>query len=203
MPEWLLGKFHRCLRSYGMAICSLLLWGGREDEGFSTYDLGSFIDCFIDRWQFNRYRRGCSSLGDINADGSINASDALMVLQYSVSIRTLDSDQRDRADVNGDGDINANDALLILQYSVGLISAFERAQTTSMPWSESTTVYAQQTEAIPTNPIRTTFQQSGGYRGGDGHPVGLGDGLYQQFRLGGFPPSIPGKTTTSRDAGST
>lgn len=105
------------------------------------------------------------SLGDINADGSINASDALMVLQYSVSIRTLDSDQRDRADVNGDGDINANDALLILQYSVGLISAFERAQTTSMPWSESTTVYAQQTEAIPTNPIRTTFQQSGGYEG--------------------------------------
>ena len=59
--------------------------------------------------------------GDINADGQINASDALYALQSSVSLRELTEEERERADVNADHAVNASDALLILQYSVGLI----------------------------------------------------------------------------------
>ena len=57
--------------------------------------------------------------------GRIDASDALVALQSSVSLRVLTSEERDRADVNVDQSVNASDALLILQYSVGLIDQFD------------------------------------------------------------------------------
>lgn len=104
-------------------------------------------------------------LGDINADDSINASDALLVLQHSVSLITLTQEREERADVNADGLVNASDALLILQYSVGLIVGFSTEKATSLPWSEYTKVYAANTQAQPTSEIRTTFQQAGQYSG--------------------------------------
>ncbi|MBQ7595091.1 MAG: dockerin type I repeat-containing protein [Clostridia bacterium] len=62
--------------------------------------------------------------GDINFDGSINSSDALSVLRYSVSSEAFDSNQKKYADVNADSKINSTDALYILNYSVGVIAAF-------------------------------------------------------------------------------
>ena len=62
--------------------------------------------------------------GDVNGDEAINASDALLALQHSVKLITLEGDQAAAADVSGDGSINASDALLILQYSVKLIDVF-------------------------------------------------------------------------------
>ena len=63
-------------------------------------------------------------LGDINADGSINARDAKLVLQYYSGQATLSAKQKLSADVNGDGIINARDAKLILQYYSGKIQEF-------------------------------------------------------------------------------
>ena len=59
--------------------------------------------------------------GDINNDGNINAADALLALQHSVKLTTLEGEKAVAADVNRDGLINATDALCILQYSVKLI----------------------------------------------------------------------------------
>lgn len=59
---------------------------------------------------------------DINADGKINSSDALIVLQHSVQSITLTDEKLDSADVNGDGKINSMDALIILQISTGKLS---------------------------------------------------------------------------------
>lgn len=60
---------------------------------------------------------------DLDGNGSINSSDALMVLQYSVglasSIKT--NDQKINADTNGDGNINSVDALTILKIAVDMI----------------------------------------------------------------------------------
>ena len=60
---------------------------------------------------------------DLDGNGSINSSDALMVLQYSVglasSIKT--DDQKINADTNGDGNINSVDALTILKIAVDMI----------------------------------------------------------------------------------
>lgn len=73
--------------------------------------------------------------GMINEDDRIDATDALLILQYSVELISLDEEQLVRADVDGDQKVNANDALLILQYSVALISAFpvEMAATRPSP----------------------------------------------------------------------
>lgn len=66
-------------------------------------------------------------LGDINADGRINAKDATMILQYSTGILSPEKAfLKEAADVNSDGKINAKDATLILQYSVGLRDSFPK-----------------------------------------------------------------------------
>lgn len=59
-------------------------------------------------------------MGDLNNDGKITASDALVVLRASVGERKLSDIESKLADVNNDGKILASDALLILRYSVGI-----------------------------------------------------------------------------------
>lgn len=56
--------------------------------------------------------------GDVDGDGNVNSSDALLVLQYSVG--QLSEIDAERADVNYDKSINSSDALIILQISVGM-----------------------------------------------------------------------------------
>ena len=65
------------------------------------------------------------TLGDVNNDGKINSTDALLVLQYAVNTVSLDRAQQMAADVNRDGKINSTDALLILQYAVNIIKTFD------------------------------------------------------------------------------
>ena len=65
------------------------------------------------------------TLGDVNNDGKINSTDALLVLQYAVNTVSLDSAQQMAADVNRYGKINSTDALLILQYAVNIIKTFD------------------------------------------------------------------------------
>ncbi len=65
------------------------------------------------------------TLGDVDADGKINASDALVALQKSVELIELSDTQMMAADVTKDGKINSSDALKILQYSVQLIDTFD------------------------------------------------------------------------------
>jgi hypothetical protein len=63
------------------------------------------------------------SLGDVNADGTINIVDALLVAQYYVGLDPSNFDSS-RADANCNGNIDIIDALLIAQYYVGLINQF-------------------------------------------------------------------------------
>lgn len=57
--------------------------------------------------------------GDVNGDGRVDASDALMALQDSVDLIHLNEEQRARADMDGNGKVNAQDALAMLNKSVG------------------------------------------------------------------------------------
>ncbi len=59
-------------------------------------------------------------MGDVNDDDAVNSADALLILQHSVSIITLDSAQKTYADMNSDNAINSSDALRVLQKSVGI-----------------------------------------------------------------------------------
>lgn len=62
--------------------------------------------------------------GDINGNGNITALDALMVLQSSAGLETLDGAQQFAANVNSDASRNSLDALLILKYASGKITSF-------------------------------------------------------------------------------
>jgi hypothetical protein len=59
--------------------------------------------------------------GDANCDGTVNAIDAALDLQFSAGL-THSLPCEDNADVNGDGRINAIDAALTLQFVAGLLS---------------------------------------------------------------------------------
>ena len=59
--------------------------------------------------------------GDVNGDGFVNVSDAIIVLRYVVGIHEFENEGAAlAADVNHDTQINVEDAIKILRYIVGL-----------------------------------------------------------------------------------
>ena len=61
-------------------------------------------------------------LGDVNNDGVVDSSDALLILRKSVGLENFDDTQRFLGDVNEDDEnIDSSDALSVLRYSVGII----------------------------------------------------------------------------------
>ena len=59
--------------------------------------------------------------GDISRDGTVDAADALMTLQHSVGLVTMQKDDQLLADLNDDNHVDASDALIMLQISVEII----------------------------------------------------------------------------------
>ncbi len=62
------------------------------------------------------------ALGDVNGDGEVNATDALLALRQAIGIISLNAKQRRAADVNHDGTVNASDALIIMRVCLGLLT---------------------------------------------------------------------------------
>ena len=58
-------------------------------------------------------------IGDVNNDGFVTASDAILVLRHSVKATTLSDKNLVYADFDKNGDVNVTDALQILRHSVG------------------------------------------------------------------------------------
>lgn len=58
--------------------------------------------------------------GDVNADGSVTATDARLVLRASAKLEELTEAQQSSADVNSDGNITSADARTILRISAKL-----------------------------------------------------------------------------------
>jgi len=66
-------------------------------------------------------------LGDANEDGSIDSTDARLVLQFAVRKIDPATVNLDMADVDGNGRVDSTDARLILQYAVRKIDTFPEA----------------------------------------------------------------------------
>ena len=64
------------------------------------------------------------TIGNVDNNDTIDATDALQILQAIVGKTTFTDAQKTAADVDGNGEINATDALLILQRVVGKITKF-------------------------------------------------------------------------------
>ena len=58
--------------------------------------------------------------GDVDMDHCVSASDALLVLRYSLDIISLDEASLAHADVNSDGSVGSDDALIILRMALGI-----------------------------------------------------------------------------------
>ena len=67
-------------------------------------------------------------LGDVNGDGRVNSTDALIVLSGSAGISVLQFCPLNCGDVNGNGLVNSTDALIILSYSAGMSVPFNLGQ---------------------------------------------------------------------------
>ena len=67
-------------------------------------------------------------LGDVNGDGSVDTSDALLALRIYVGTYSATDVQRNAADVSKDGVIDTTDALLMLRFYVGSIKSFDQTR---------------------------------------------------------------------------
>lgn len=68
------------------------------------------------------------AMGDVDGDGYISASDALLVIQSMSEKNLLFENQMLHADVNHDGEVNSSDALILLRFSVGEITKISDAK---------------------------------------------------------------------------
>ena len=76
------------------------------------------------------YKDGCCTLcgqkdesvqkGDINGDGVISSSDAVLLAEYLVDLTELNETQLQAADINGDGLITSSDSVQLARFLVGL-----------------------------------------------------------------------------------
>lgn len=60
-------------------------------------------------------------LGDVNGSGSVDSTDALLMLRYSVGMIPASSLHLEVGDMNGDGNYNSTDALLIMRKAFGML----------------------------------------------------------------------------------
>lgn len=65
-----------------------------------------------------------STLGDVDLDGEITVSDALLAMRYAMGVIELTDEQLAQMDVNGDGVYDLVDATLIIRCAMGIIDCF-------------------------------------------------------------------------------
>jgi hypothetical protein len=72
-------------------------------------------------------------LGDVNGDGLVDSTDALITLSADVGVNTSGFCPMNYGDVNADGWVDSTDALIILSYDVGMSVPFPLGQPAVMP----------------------------------------------------------------------
>ncbi len=71
---------------------------------------------------------GVPALGEVNRDGVVNSTDALIVLSADAGISTLPFCPLNCGDVSGDGQVNSTDALILLSFDAGMSVPFAIGQ---------------------------------------------------------------------------
>ena len=61
-------------------------------------------------------------IGDVNFNGTVDASDAILIMRYTLNLITLSDLQLLAGDVNGNGTVDASDAIVIMRKVLGLIA---------------------------------------------------------------------------------
>lgn len=76
-------------------------------------------------------------LGDTDQNGTVNTTDARLVLQFAAEMIELDPLVQTVSDVNADDITNTTDARLILQYAAGVITLFPAETVTTTELADS------------------------------------------------------------------
>lgn len=95
-----------CIEAYAFYDCPKLTICGNVNSTAHIFALDNDIP-FMDL-----------TIGELDDDGQITSSDALLIIRCSASLMTLTDEIMKKADVDGDGLITSNDALIILRESV-------------------------------------------------------------------------------------
>jgi len=74
-------------------------------------------------------------LGDVNGDGQVNSTDALIILSGDAGISILPYCPAACGDVNADGLVNSTDALILLSYEIGFSIPYPVGQEGACPLS--------------------------------------------------------------------
>ena len=96
-------------------------WNTAADGSGTPYADGATYGFSTD---ITLYAQWVGILGDVNHDGAVNSTDALIVLSCDVGIDTSGFCPMNCGDANNDGLCNSTDALIILSYDVGMTVAF-------------------------------------------------------------------------------
>lgn len=91
--------------------------------------------------------------GDVNGDGVVNASDAILVLRYALNVLGLTTTQLAAADCNGDGVVDSQDALIIMRYCIGNPMPDPEPGTTTEP-----TIIVDNATAAPGATVQVTVR---------------------------------------------
>ncbi len=105
---------------YRYVVADDLLKGHNWDDGTVQGDMTVYTCSACGETKSEKYENGESVLGDVNADGKVNAADARIVLRASAKLTQLNGNEILSADVNGDGKVNASDARIILRVAAKL-----------------------------------------------------------------------------------
>ena len=90
-----------------------------RDHEFGAYHSTAEVMSYINGWYETLVNETPALMGDVNGDGELNVTDALLVLRFSMGLVSSLPDPS-AADVDGSGNIDTLDALLILRAAMGV-----------------------------------------------------------------------------------
>lgn len=92
----------------------------REGWTFTGWDMdfSNVTDDMTVTAQYEENGPTVTLLGDVNCDGVVNSTDALLVMRYSMNLAVISEQGLINGDMNGDGLVNATDAVLIMRRTI-------------------------------------------------------------------------------------
>lgn len=101
---------------------SFIGWYNDEGELLSADEEFNFIDIIdTETVLIARFTGGEAIPGDVDHDGEVTVSDAIMALRAAMGILELTPEQLAAADMDGSGEVRIDDAIIILRTAMGLL----------------------------------------------------------------------------------
>ncbi len=104
------------------------------DSGVCAEIMGGYPTCsdcgngICEEWE-NECNCGDCKIGDVNSDGKVDSTDALMIQSYVKGLTNFDASQKIKGDVNLDTMITYLDSYIIMMYDVDLIPVLPHVAT--------------------------------------------------------------------------